>query len=60
MPGLAGGLIAIAVVPGIATAQLSGIVATVVIALVAGLISGAIIKLTGSKKQAYDDEEEFA
>jgi ammonium transporter Rh len=60
MPGLFGGLIAIAVVPGIAAAQISGIIVTIVLAVAAGLISGVIIKATGSKKQAYEDEEEFA
>lgn len=60
MPGLLGGLIAIFVVPGIAAAQLSGIIFTVILALAAGLIGGFIIKLTGKKEAYYEDAEEFA
>ncbi|MDR0884897.1 MAG: ammonium transporter [Clostridiales Family XIII bacterium] len=59
MPGLLGGLAAIVIVPGIAKAQIVGILFTVVFALVTGLISGFIIKLTGSKVHAYEDAEEF-
>jgi ammonium transporter Rh len=59
MPGLLGGLAAIVVVPGIARAQLVGIVFTVALALSGGLVSGFIIKATGAKKSAYEDEEEF-
>jgi ammonium transporter Rh len=59
MPGLLGGLAAILVVPGIAGAQLAGIATTVVIALVSGLIAGFIIKATGSKRLAYEDQDEF-
>jgi ammonium transporter Rh len=60
MPGLFGGLVAIAVVPGIAVAQLSGIIFTVLFAFIAGLVGGYIIKLTGSKKSPYEDAEEFS
>lgn len=59
MPGVVGGLLAMLVVPGIATAQAAGIVITVVLALISGLIAGALIKATGAKRQAYDDAEEF-
>jgi len=59
MPGLFGGIIAIFVVPGIAKAQVTGIVFTVVLAFVAGSIGGYIIRATGKKKLAYEDEEEF-
>ena len=59
MPGLLGGLIAIIVVPSAAKAQISGIIFTVVLALTAGIISGFIIRLTGVKKLAYDDSDEF-
>ncbi|HEX2951343.1 MAG TPA: ammonium transporter [Armatimonadota bacterium] len=57
MPGLLGGLIAIVVVPGIATPQLIGIVITVAIALITGIIGGVIIKVTGQKQSAYEDDE---
>jgi ammonium transporter Rh len=59
MPGLMGGLIAILAVPGIAKAQLIGIVVTVALALVGGLVAGALIKLTGPARQAYEDHEDF-
>ena len=59
MPGLVGGLAAICVVPGIASAQLSGIVFTVVLAFSGGLIGGYIIKATGTKNLAYEDKDEF-
>ena len=59
MPGLLGGLIAIAVVPGIAVAQLTGIVFTVVLALAGGTLCGFLISLTGKKEQVYEDADEF-
>ena len=60
MPGLLGGVIAIFVVPGIAKAQLIGIVVTILLAFVSGVIGGHIIKLTGSKLLVYEDRDEFA
>lgn len=59
MPGLVGGLLAILVVPGIAMAQFVGIVFTITLALTSGLIAGALIKVTGCKRLAYADDEEF-
>ena len=59
MPGLAGGIAAIFIVPGIAKGQLAGIVTTLVISLIGGLIAGAVIRLTGLRSKAYDDKEEF-
>jgi len=60
MPGLFGGLIALAVIPGIAvSAQLIGIVITLVLALVGGLIVGVLVKITGSKVVAYEDKVDF-
>lgn len=59
MPGLMGGLIAIAVLPGVAVAQAVGILFTVVLALICGLCAGAIIKATGAKSLAYEDSDEF-
>ncbi len=58
MPGLMGGLIAILFVPGILIAQLVGIAVTVVLALVCGLVAGAIIKATGKKQLCYEDGDE--
>jgi ammonium transporter Rh len=59
MPGLLGGLAAIFVIPGIATAQLLGIAFTVVFALIGGLVAGYVVRATGAKMVAYEDEEEF-
>jgi ammonium transporter Rh len=59
MPGLLGGLAAIFVIPGIAKAQLAGIACTVVIALIGGVVSGFILRVTGSKLKAYKDYDEF-
>ena len=55
MPGLFGGMIAILVVPGIARAQITGIVVTVVLALVSGVVGGYLIRATGAKDFAYED-----
>jgi ammonium transporter Rh len=59
MPGLLGGLAAIFVIPGIATAQLAGIACTVVLALTGGIVSGFILRATGFKQKAYKDYDEF-
>lgn len=59
MPGLLGGLIAVAVTPDVAKAQLIGIAFTVVLAFVSGTIGGFVIRFTGTKSDAYDDESEF-
>jgi len=55
MPGLFGGVIAIFLVPGIAKAQLIGIVVTVGLAFAAGIVGGCLIKITGSKAWVYED-----
>ena len=60
MPGLLGGLIAILVVPGIALAQVAGIAFTVILAFASGIACGYVIRLTGAKKLAYQDSEDFA
>lgn len=61
MPGLVGGLLAILFVPNIIVkAQLSGILFTVVLALVCGLIAGAIVKMTGNcEADLYQDHTNF-
>ena len=59
MPGLLGGLVAVFVIPGIARAQLIGIVFTVAVAFVGGSVAGYIIKATGSKRLPYEDKDEF-
>ena len=60
IPGVFGGLAAIIVVDGIdASAQIKGIIVTVVLAVVAGLLSGKIISMFGKKEEIYDDAHEF-
>ena len=59
MPGLLGGLIAVLVIPGVATAQLVGIAVTLALAITCGLVAGTLIKLTGTTSSAYDDAEGF-
>jgi len=60
MPGLVGGLIAAFVIPGIASAQLAGICVTVVVALLGGTVAGFVLRATGAKQRAYEDDEDFA
>lgn len=60
IPGIFGGLAAIVVVDEISvTAQLKGILFTVLLAIVAGLLSGKIVSLFGSLNKVYDDSAEF-
>lgn len=60
IPGLFGGLAALVVVDGIdAGAQLKGILATIIIAIVAGLFTGKVVSLFGQPIKIYDDEAEF-
>ncbi len=60
IPGIFGGLAAIFVVHNLdIKAQLTGIVITVVIAVFAGLLSGKIISLLGTRQNIYDDALEF-
>ena len=60
IPGIFGGLAALIVVTGINyTAQLSGIGLTIVIAIVAGVISGKILSAFGHPKKPYLDSVEF-
>jgi ammonium transporter Rh len=59
MPGLLGAIVAMMVVPGIAAAQFIGIIFSVMLAFIAGLTAGAIIRATGTTRLAYEDSEEF-
>ncbi len=60
IPGLFGGLAAIGVVDGIdISAQLKGILVTVIIGIVAGLFTGKVVSLFGKPKVIYDDVAEF-
>ncbi len=60
IPGLLGGLAALVFVGGIDKgAQWSGIGITVGVALVAGLVAGKVLSLTGQRELSYQDSEEF-
>lgn len=60
IPGIFGGLAALFVVDGLEpAAQLKGIAVTVILAVVAGLITGKVVSLTGKKVTIYDDAAEF-
>jgi len=59
MPGLLGGVVAMAVVPSAAGAQFVGIVVTVILAWLGGLVAGVAVRATGEKKQVYMDGDEF-
>ncbi len=60
LPGIFGGLAAIVVVNGLdPAAQLKGIGATIVIAIVAGLLTGKIVSIFGTSSLLYEDAGEF-
>ena len=60
IPGLLGGFSAIVVVNDLdVSAQLKGILVTVVLAIVSGLIAGKIVSLFGTPKEIYEDRSEF-
>jgi len=60
IPGLFGGLAALVVIPNInVSAQLAGIGLTIGIAIIAGIVSGKILSITGRRKTPYVDNEEF-
>lgn len=59
MPGLFGGIVAIGLVAS-PLWQLTGIIISVILALIAGLVVGFIASRLGRKETPYDDKEEFA
>jgi ammonium transporter Rh len=60
-PGLMGGIAAVFVVDGINKSnQLKGIAISIIVALVAGYITGKILSAFGRKAQVYADSDEFA
>ncbi len=60
LPGLLGGIVAIFTVNGIdTTSQIKGIVITLIIATVSGLIVGKIVSALGGRKVPYTDNEEL-
>lgn len=61
IPGVFGGLAAMVFVGGIDhAAQGLGIAVTVVVAVVAGLIAGRVLAMTGHREKPYEDSEEFS
>lgn len=60
LTGPLGGLNALLVLPGIASAQLAGIAISISIAIVGGILAGLIIKITGSVCEPYEDSVESA
>jgi ammonium transporter Rh len=60
LPGLLGGLAALPIVRGLEIQQqLLGMVITIAIAFISGLIVGKVLPLMGRKTEAYEDAEEF-
>ena len=60
LPGLFGGIAALFVVSNInAAAQITGIIATVIVALFAGLVVGKIVSFTGNITEPYEDASEI-
>ena len=60
LPGLFGGLVAMLMVDGISKGdQIKGILATVVLAVLSGLVVGKILSLAGRRTVPYTDAEEL-
>jgi ammonium transporter Rh len=60
LPGLVGGISALFVVSGINfSAQLTGILVTILLATITGLISGKVVSVLGRRAEPYVDAEEF-
>lgn len=60
LPGLFGGLVALFVVSGMNyMAQITGILVTLAIALIAGFVAGKILVISGRRVEPYVDEEEL-
>lgn len=58
MPGLLGGLFAIAITGNVGV-QVGAVICTVVVGLVLGRVCGTILALFGDKEHTYDDEGDF-
>ncbi len=60
LPGLMGGIAVLPIVRSLNIGhQMFGIFITIVVAFLAGLITGKVLPLLGRKIEAYDDNEEF-
>ncbi|MEE9488536.1 MAG: hypothetical protein V3W00_07495 [Candidatus Brocadiales bacterium] len=59
-PGLMGGFVAVFIIDGVSmSAQVTGIIITVIIALAAGYVTGKVLVGFGRKEKPYEDAEEF-
>lgn len=59
-PGLMGGVAAVFVIHGLtASNQIKGIIIAIILALIAGYVTGRVLAFFGRKTMAYHDEEEF-
>jgi ammonium transporter Rh len=60
LPGLMGGLAALPIIKGLRMeSQLMGIVITIAVAFLTGMITGKILPMLGRRMEAYEDAEEF-
>lgn len=60
IPGLMGGIAALPIIKGLRMeSQLMGIIITIAVAFLTGLITGKILPLLGRKLEPYDDADEF-
>ena len=60
LPGLMGGIAVLPIVRGLDMgSQMLGILVTIVVAIVAGFVTGKILPLLGRKIEAYEDQDEF-
>lgn len=60
LPGLFGGLAAIPLIGGLNIgSQLTGILLTIAIALIGGMVTGRVFAISGRRKNIYEDGEEF-
>jgi ammonium transporter Rh len=60
LPGLMGGLAALPIIKGLRMeSQLWGILITVLVAFITGLITGKVLPMLGRKMEVYEDSEEF-
>ncbi|MEI6683761.1 MAG: ammonium transporter [Bacteroidota bacterium] len=60
LPGLMGGLVALPIIKGLhMESQLYGILITIVVAFMTGMVTGKVLPLLGRKLEVYDDSDEF-
>ena len=60
LPGLMGGLVALPIIKGLhMESQLYGILITIGVAILTGMVTGKVLPLLGRKLEVYDDADEF-